>query len=178
MQINKDTQQNKLRRLIDQIESETRNQGELEQSISVLRNENTTLRLTIDEQKTLIKKLRQELEISSKELPENIKILKDIIVSQRREIIKNDEENEILRELLDKFTNAFENSIISNKESKSSLTDIQGIGPKIEAKLKKNNIHTIEDLLNCDSKATASRIKGIGEVSLNKWKKSAKLLSK
>ena len=180
MQLNKDPQENRLRSLIDKIESEIRTQGELEQSISVLRNENTTLKLTIDEQKALIKKLRQELKISSEELPENIKILKDIIVSQRREIIRKDEENEILRELLDKFTNAFENSIIdkelTKKESKSSLTDVKGIGPKIDAKLKKAGIDTIQDLLNCDSKTIASRIKGIGVVSLNKWKKSAKLI--
>ena len=175
MQIN---ERNKLRSLIDQIESEIRTQGELEQSISVLRNKNTTLRLTIDEQKTFIKKLRQELEISRQELPENIKILKDIIVSQRREIIRKDEENEVLRELVYKFTNAFENSI-TNKEPQYLLTDIKGIGQKIEAKLKKTNIHTIQDLLDCDSKATASKIKGIGEVSINKWKKSARqILSK
>ncbi len=177
MQINEDTKE-KLRSLIDQVESDIRTQSELEQKINILINANTTLKLTIDEQKILIKKIRQELEISSQELPENIKILKDIIVSQRREIIKKDEENEVLRELLDKFTKAFENSI-TNKEPQYLLTDIKGIGQKIEAKLKKTNIHTIQDLLDCDSKATASKIKGVGEVSINKWKNSARqILSK
>lgn len=177
MQLTEDTKE-KLRSLIDQVESDIRTQSELEQKINILINANTTLKLTIDEQKILIKKIRQELEISSQELPENIKILKDIIVSQRKEIIRKDEETEVLRELLDKFTNAFENSI-TNKEPQYLLTDIKGIGQKIEAKLKKTNIHTIQDLLDCDSKATASKIKGVGEVSINKWKNSARqILSK
>ena len=64
--------------------------------------------------------------------------------------------------------------LIIIKDEKYTLKEVPGIGPATQAKLKKAGINTVQDLINCNSKTTASRIKGIGEVGLNKWKQAAR----
>jgi len=69
--------------------------------------------------------------------------------------------------------------VIFVKESRYSLENIPGIGPKYAIKLRGAGIHTIKDLLNCSTKIKAKEISGIGEVRLNNWKQNARqILSK
>jgi predicted RecB family nuclease len=56
-----------------------------------------------------------------------------------------------------------------------NISDIPGIGPKKEELLKKADIYTLKDLINC-TKAKASEISGVGIASLIKWKKKARQL--
>ena len=64
--------------------------------------------------------------------------------------------------------------IIVKKTSKFKLEDIPGVGDKKVELLKKANITTIEELISCSPKTIAKEVKGLGEVSLNKWKQKAK----
>ncbi len=65
-------------------------------------------------------------------------------------------------------------SVIAKKSSKYKLEDIPGIGIKKADLLSKGNIHSIEDLLNCNPKIVAGQVKGLGVASLTKWIQNAK----
>ena len=54
-----------------------------------------------------------------------------------------------------------------------NLRDIPGLGSRAENKLKMAGIYTIKDLLECNSKIIASKIMGIGEITIYKWKQAA-----
>jgi len=158
-----------IRSLIDQIEEDTRTHAELEQKISLLINEITTLKLVIEDQKVIIENINRELNYQSESLPENLKILKDIIVSQRREIIKKDKDLDMMRILVEKFTGELEAAIIA-KESEYQLIDVPGIGPRNSEKLVKAGITSVVHLKNCNVEELASKIEGIGLKKLKKWK--------
>ncbi|MHA1341757.1 MAG: hypothetical protein ACTSO2_17440, partial [Promethearchaeota archaeon] len=64
--------------------------------------------------------------------------------------------------------------VIIKKPSKFKLVDIPGVGAGKVALLKKANITTIEELISCDSKIVAKKVKGLGVTSLNKWIQKAK----
>lgn len=57
---------------------------------------------------------------------------------------------------------------------KLELTDIPGIGFAKLNLLHKAEIRSIEDLINCDPKAVAGRVTGLGVQTLNKWIAQAK----
>jgi len=161
---------NNLKGLIDSVEEDTRSQAELEHTISILKNEITTLKLVIEDQKVIIERMNQELKNQTEILPENLSILKDIIVSQRRDINQKDKEFEVMRVLLEKFTGELEAAILA-KESEYQLIDVSGIGPRNSAKLAKAGITSILQLKNCDLEELASKLEGIGPKKLKKWKK-------
>lgn len=158
-----------IRSLIDQIEEDTRTHAELEQNISLLRNKNTTLKLVIEDQKVIIENINRELKNQSEALPENLQLLKDIIVSQRQEINQKDSDLEIMRMLILKFTGELETAIIS-KEDEYALIDVPGIGPRNSEKLAQAGITTIMQLKNCNIEKLAEKIEGIGIKKLKKWK--------
>ena len=159
-----------LKGIIDSIEEDTRTQAELEQTISVLKNEITNLKLVIGDQKVIIERMNQELKNQTEILPENLSILKDMIVSQRRDLNQRDKEIEVMRVLLEKFTGELEAAIIA-MESEYQLIDVPGIGPRNSAKLAKAGITSILQLKNCNVEELASKIDGIGPKKLSKWKK-------
>lgn len=64
--------------------------------------------------------------------------------------------------------------VIFIKEDKYKLEDIPGIGPKFAEKLRKAQILSVKDLLNCNVKMKAKEITGIGEARLNNWKQNAR----
>ena len=66
--------------------------------------------------------------------------------------------------------------IILIKELKYSLEDIKGIAKTTADKLRKASINTLKELINCNSKTTASEIDRIGKTSIDKWKQIAKQL--
>ena len=159
-----------LKGLIDSIEEDTRSQAELEQNISVLKNEITTLKLVIEDQKVIIERMNQELKNQTEILPENLSILKDIIVSQRRDINQKDKDLQMMTMLVEKFTGELEAAIIA-MESEYQLIDVPGIGPRNSAKLAKAGITSILQLKNCNVEEVARKIDGIGPKKLSKWKK-------
>ena len=66
--------------------------------------------------------------------------------------------------------------IILIKESKYKLEDIKGIAKTKADQLRKIGIKTIKELINCNSVITAQKIKGVGKLSIDKWKQIAKQL--
>ena len=67
-----------------------------------------------------------------------------------------------------------EEETIFVKESKYKLEDVPGIGPKFAEKLRKAQILSVKDLLNCNVKMKAKEITGIGEARLNNWKQNVR----
>ncbi|MHA1230120.1 MAG: helix-hairpin-helix domain-containing protein [Candidatus Helarchaeota archaeon] len=62
------------------------------------------------------------------------------------------------------------------KLHKFQLSDIKGLGLAKIKLLNANEIHTIEDLLNCNPEELAKKISGIGVKSFEKWIQNAKEL--
>ncbi len=155
--------------MLDSIEEEHDTRLKLEQTVNNLRGEISTLHQIIKEQNVLIQSQEKRMEHQDKELPENINILKEIIISQRREITQMDSENETLKLLIDKFTGELED-VISSRESQFVLTDIPGIGKKIAGILNNGGIKTINDLINSKVEIIAKDIPGVGVKRLKKWK--------
>ncbi|MFX0072775.1 MAG: hypothetical protein ACFFAO_16965, partial [Candidatus Hermodarchaeota archaeon] len=66
--------------------------------------------------------------------------------------------------------------LIIIKEPKYKLEDIKGIANTRADQLRKIGIKTVKELINCNSNITAQKIKGVGKVSIDKWKQTAKQL--
>ncbi len=60
------------------------------------------------------------------------------------------------------------------KEETYNLEEVPGIGHSRVKKLNQAGIHTVKDLLNCNSRLIATQIKGIGAVTINRLKNNAK----
>ncbi len=155
--------------ILDSIEEENDTLLKLKQTVINLRGEISTLHQIIKEQNLVIQNQEKKMDHQDKELPENINILKEMIISQRREITQMDGENETLKLLIDKFTGELEDVIIS-RESQYFLTDIPGIGPKIAGIMHNAGIKTINDLLNGKVETIAKKISGLGVKRLKKWR--------
>ena len=94
-----------LKNLIDSIDSANKAHSDLETIIRYLKEEVQRLNFTIKEQKRIIQ--NQNAKISSFEepaIPEDIQILKDLVITQREEIIKKDKDIEILTQTLQDVT--------------------------------------------------------------------------
>ena len=70
--------------------------------------------------------------------------------------------------MVDKLLNELDN-VILNKEKNYTLSFIPGIGPKIEHKLIKIGINSVEKLMDADCEHLASRLLGVGSKSVKKW---------
>ena len=114
-----------LKNLINTIEKETRSQAELEQLISMLKEENKKMKSKLTEQELLIENLKNHIddeEMKRAELPSEIDILKDIITSQRLELDERQSDIDQLNDRIDKLTMSMENTKdinqveLSNKE--------------------------------------------------------------
>lgn len=158
-----------LKTILDIVEEDSRTRSELEHTISNLRNELGTLHKIISEQNITLQKSQESLIHTPEELPEDYTILKDIILTQRGEINQKDLHNEVLRELIDKFTKELEEARIS-RIAQFILTDIPGIGLKKELLLNESGIGSINDLMYCIEEELAKNIPGIGVKTLKKWK--------
>ncbi|MFW9973043.1 MAG: HEAT repeat domain-containing protein [Candidatus Odinarchaeota archaeon] len=92
-----------LKDLIDTVEKDSKTQAELEQIIQSLKEEKNRLEFTVNEQKLLIENLKSQMkheEIEQAELPSEIDVLKDIILSQRKEL---EEKDNLIYKLNDKL---------------------------------------------------------------------------
>jgi hypothetical protein len=66
--------------------------------------------------------------------------------------------------------------IIVIKDSRYQLEDIKGIAETRANQLREIGITTVKELINCNSSVTAQKIKGVGKISINKWKQIARQL--
>ena len=102
-------------------------------------------------------------EYSSKNIEELVKVSKPQLIPEKEPL-------EVNKEIKPK------KEIILIKDPKYSLEDIKGIGATTAEKLRKAGINTVKELINCNSKTTASEIDRVGKPSIDKWKQIAKQL--
>ena len=102
-------------------------------------------------------------EYSSKNIEELVKVSKRQHIPKK----KTNEETKVLKP---------QKKIILIKDPKYSLEDIKGIGATTAEKLRKAGINTVKELINCNSKTTASEIDRVGKTSIDNWKQIAKQL--
>jgi chromosome segregation ATPase len=89
--------------LIDSVEKETKSQAELEQIIHSLKEELDRQEFTIDEQRLLIENLKSQMkddDLEQVNLPSEVEVLKDIIMTQRKDI---EEKDSLIDKLNDKI---------------------------------------------------------------------------
>jgi len=111
-----------LKDLIDSIDSANRAHSDLETIIRYLKEEVQRLNFIIKEQKRIIQ--NQNAKISNFEeptLPEDIQILKDLVVSQREELVKKDKDIEILTQTLEDVTSELENNVEYKEETEELI---------------------------------------------------------
>jgi len=159
-----------LRVILDSIESHGETKAELEQAIAILKNENVALQITIQGLKRELEMKDLDLKNFAEDFDDDKDLLKEMIINQRREIKEKDEQLELLRDIGEKLSNDLEN-VILNKESEYNLSDIPGIGPKIEQKLTEIGINTAYDLMDAETEQLVSVLPGIGIKSVKKWKR-------
>ena len=159
-----------LRVILDSIELHGETKAELDQAIAILKNENVMLQITIQGLKRELEMKNHDLKNYTEDIDGDKDLLKEMIVNQRREIREKDEQLEILRDVVEKLSTDLED-VILNKESEYNLSDIPGIGPRIEQKLTEMGIDTAYDLMDADAEQLASILPGIGSKSVKKWKK-------
>ena len=104
-----------LKDLINSVETQDNTQSELEQTVKLLKDEISKLKFTIKEQKILIQ--NQKAKTQKKiEVPEDIEILKDIIITQRQEINKKDKDIDTLEQKLEEIIPNADMGTILRKE--------------------------------------------------------------
>ncbi|MFW9826493.1 MAG: HEAT repeat domain-containing protein [Candidatus Thorarchaeota archaeon] len=88
-----------LKDLIDSIEEESRSRAELETALQSISEENKILKLRVQELQNLIDDLKDQNNVEEIEqiiLPSEINVLKDMVISQRREL---DEKDKLIEDL-------------------------------------------------------------------------------
>ena len=159
-----------LRVVLDSIELNGEAKAELDQTIAILKNENIALQITIQSLKRELEIKDHDLKNYTEDIDDDKDLLKEMIVNQRREIREKDDQLEMLRDVVEKLSTDLEN-VILNKESEYNLSDIPGIGPRIEQKLTEIGIDTAYDLMDADVEQLANILPGIGIKSIKKWKR-------
>jgi chromosome segregation ATPase len=99
-----------LKDIIDTVEKDTKSQAELEAEINSLNEEINRLNGIIKEQKLLINDQSDSIILDDDTIPGEIDILKDLVISQRKELIKREEKNEKLNDRIDALTLKIEKS--------------------------------------------------------------------
>lgn len=99
-----------LKDLIDTVEKDTKSNAELEAEINSLKEEINRLNGIIDEQKMLIGERSDSISLDVSTIPSEVDILKDLILSQRQELIKKDEAHESLNDKIDELKIKLEKS--------------------------------------------------------------------
>jgi len=100
-----------LKDLIDSIDSANRAHSDLETIIRYLKEEVQRLNFTVNEQKKIIQSQNSKISnIGDTIIPEDVQILKELVVSQREEIVKKEKDIEILTQTLEEITTELENT--------------------------------------------------------------------
>ena len=94
-----------LKDLIDSIEAKNDTQNELERTVDFLQEEVKRLNFTLKEQKILIGELNKKIaEGGDVDVPGDVQLLKEMIMSQRQDLIKRDKDIEILQKQIEEIT--------------------------------------------------------------------------
>ena len=99
-----------LKDIIDTVEKETKSQAELEAIINSLNEEINKLKIIVKEQKMMINEQSGSIAMDISNIPSEVDVLKEMIISQRQELIKKDESNERLHDQIDDLVIKLENS--------------------------------------------------------------------
>lgn len=99
-----------LKDIINTVEKETKSEAELEATINSLNEEINKLKTVIKEQKMIINEQSDSIAMDVGNIPSEDDILKEMIISQRQELIKKDESNERLHDQIDDLVIKLENS--------------------------------------------------------------------
>lgn len=146
-----------LKDLIESIDSANKAHSDLETIIRYLKEEVQRLNFTIKEQKRIIQ--NQNAKLSSYEeptIPEDIQILKDLVLTQREEIVKKDKDIEILTQTLEDVTSELENNIEYKEENEEliyankvivQLTD-ENENARLEIEKLEMKIQELQDTIN------------------------------
>ncbi|MHA2006779.1 MAG: HEAT repeat domain-containing protein [Promethearchaeota archaeon] len=94
-----------LKDVINTVEEETKSLSELEATVNSLKEEINRLKSTIKEQDDLIDEQSVSISTEKMNLTSETDILKDIIISQRQDLVRKDEANENLNEKIERLTN-------------------------------------------------------------------------
>jgi len=93
-----------LKDLINTVEKETKSRSELEATINSLKEDINRLKFTIKEQHLLIEEQGDQISFAQSDIPSEFNILKEMITSQRKDLIKRDESIDKLNDKLDDLT--------------------------------------------------------------------------
>jgi len=109
-----------LKDLIDSIEVKNETQNDLERNNDFLQEEVKRLNFRIREQKILIGELNKKIaEGSDVDVPGDVQLLKEMIMSQRQDLIKKDKDIEILQKQLEELTFGIPDGKKSGKSKKN-----------------------------------------------------------
>ncbi len=94
-----------LKDLIDSIDTSNKTHSDLETMIKYLKEEVQRLNFTINEQKQIIQDLNLKLsKIDNTNIPEDMALLKELVHTQRQEIVKKDKDIEILQRTIEEVS--------------------------------------------------------------------------
>jgi chromosome segregation ATPase len=111
-----------LKDLIDSLDSANRAHSDLETIIRYLKEEVKKLNFTIKEQKRIIQSQKAKLSnFEESTIPEDIQVLKDLVVKQREEIIKKDKDIEILTQTIEDITTELETAQEFDEENEELI---------------------------------------------------------
>ncbi|MFX1344552.1 MAG: HEAT repeat domain-containing protein [Promethearchaeota archaeon] len=137
-----------LKDLIDTIEIETKTRAQLESQIKSMKEEINRLKFTIKEQHLLIEEQGDQISFAQSDLPSEINILKEMIASQRKDLIKRDENIERLYGKIDELTSHEEQDKYKSVESQNNeLIEAQELILKFSEESEEYR-NQIEDLKN------------------------------
>ena len=101
--------------LIDIVEEKNQIHTQYEKTIESLREEINRLKYTIKDQRILIESQKTKIPVKEDDIPSDIKILKDLILSQRVELVEKDKELTFLKEQVENTNSMIieDNNILS-----------------------------------------------------------------
>ena len=136
-----------LKDLINLVEEETKSRSELESIINSLNEEINRLKFTIKEQQLLIEEQGDQLSFAQSDLPSEINILKELIISQRKDLAKRDEVVDKLNTKIDELTGQIEisNEVVLKGQENEELIKAQELILKLSEESEENR-KQIEDL--------------------------------
>lgn len=137
-----------LKDLIDTVEIETKTRAQLESQIKSMKEEINRLKFTIKEQHLLIEEQGDQISFAQSDIPSEINILKEMIASQRKDLIKRDENIEKLYDKIEELTSQREQDELKSVESKNDeLIEAQELILKLSEESEEYR-NQIEDLKN------------------------------
>ena len=134
-----------LKDLIDSVDSANQAHSDLVTMIRYLKEEVQRLNFTVSEQKKIIQ--TQKSKTSSSNIPEDIRVLKDLVTEQRQDMIKKDKDIEILQQTITDISSELEDDkkfedenkelIYANKEIVQLTEENEAFRKQIEDLIKK-----------------------------------------